>query len=186
MKAQELLDRLKLLEAAQQRLAGQPGMEKNLAKVNQEIAGIVSQQKRMATDEQSYIALLEKEVSLRSKGKMTPLYDFEHEKLLQAMAGPQEPTTKTFVFKQEKFNGLISEFRLGGVNFGHLLVTDMKIEVNTQGLPVVTLKTLCMDGLDLEIPDPQIKIVNVKHDPRKELKNARRKRALNRRKRRQH
>lgn len=67
--ANKLQDRFKLLNDAQKQLASQPGMERQLAKVNQELAGAYGSQKRIATTVDGYIKNLEKEVVLRKQAR---------------------------------------------------------------------------------------------------------------------
>jgi hypothetical protein len=67
VQAAKLQDRLKLLSDAHAKLSSQPGMERNLAKVNQELAGVFSSYKRLSTDSNSYIQNLVKEVELRKQ-----------------------------------------------------------------------------------------------------------------------
>lgn len=69
VQANKLQDRFKLLNDAQKQLASQPGMERSLAKVNQELAGAYGSQKRMATTVDGYIKNLEKEVVLRKQAR---------------------------------------------------------------------------------------------------------------------
>ena len=136
-KAQDLLDRLKLLEAAQQRLAGQPGMEKNLAKVNQEIAGIVSQQKRMATDEQSYIALLEKEVNLRRESKK--------------LTNESEGGKGFFSAHSQRQNEQLESFRMGIANgLANSARSTLHIPVVETGLRGILQKTIGGGGAAAE------------------------------------
>src|SRR4051794_23942723 len=58
VQANKLQDRLKMLGEVHNSLASQPGFERSLSKVNQEMAGIFSQQKRMSTGVTEYIANL--------------------------------------------------------------------------------------------------------------------------------
>jgi hypothetical protein len=67
LQAAKLQDHLKVLQEAQTKLSGQPGMERSLAKVNQELAGVASYYKRTATDSASYLQNLQKEVELRKQ-----------------------------------------------------------------------------------------------------------------------
>lgn len=68
-KANKLQDRFKLLSDVQKQLASQPGMEKQLAKVNQELAGVYGSQKKITTTSADYLKNLEKEVGLRKQAR---------------------------------------------------------------------------------------------------------------------
>lgn len=65
--AAKLESKLKTLTDAQRQLAAQPGMERNLAKVNQELAGVYGRYKSLAKDSGAYLSNLQKEVELRKQ-----------------------------------------------------------------------------------------------------------------------
>jgi hypothetical protein len=67
IQAGKLQDRLKVLSDAHAKLSAQPGMERNLAKVNQELAGVFNSYKKLSVDSNSYIQNLAKEVELRKQ-----------------------------------------------------------------------------------------------------------------------
>jgi hypothetical protein len=69
VQANKLQDRLKVLGEVHKSLASQPGMERSLAKVNQEMAGIFSQQKRMSNGVAEYISNLNKQVELQKQAR---------------------------------------------------------------------------------------------------------------------
>jgi hypothetical protein len=69
LQAGKLQDHLKMLQEAHGKLSAQPGFEKSLAKVNQEMAGIFGQQKRMSTGVTDYISNLQKQVKLQEQAR---------------------------------------------------------------------------------------------------------------------
>jgi hypothetical protein len=67
VQAGKLNDRMNLLRDTYSKLSNQPGQERNLAKVTNELATQYGHYKSMAKTSSDYLALLEKEVSLRKQ-----------------------------------------------------------------------------------------------------------------------
>lgn len=67
VQAGKLQDRINLLRDSYSKLANQPGQERNLAKISNELATQYGHYKNMAKTSTDYLSLLEKEVSLRKQ-----------------------------------------------------------------------------------------------------------------------
>jgi hypothetical protein len=67
--ADKLTVKLKMLQEAQRQLASTPGMSAELSKVDAEIAGVISSQRKLTTDTSTYVNLLKQEVQLREQSK---------------------------------------------------------------------------------------------------------------------
>ncbi len=114
--ATKLENKYKLLNDAQKQLSNQPGMERNLAKVNQELAGVYSKYKGLASDSGSYLTNLAKEVELRKQATQLTTQANKNEGVYSAHSDRQYAMLQQ-ISSQVPGGGIFNKF-LGGARQG--------------------------------------------------------------------